>query len=566
MTQLPTINLTLFAQTDIGLARSGNEDNFLIIDLSTGRSWTAMEEEPSDLVTCEQGYYGSLLAVSDGMGGALAGEVASRMAVETVRDRMLQLQAHSVHGQIPFPERLRLAIEQANDLIHSESQSNPLHKGLGATFTAVATIGGNAYFGQVGDSRAYLIRRGAIHRITKDQSLVQQLIDAGQITEEEAETHSYRNVILQALGAHATVNVEVNTVLLCQNDTLVICSDGLSGKIYEDEIVRIVEDAENFQTACQQMVYLANSRGGEDNITVVIAQFSGAGLPPAESVTPRTLPRSPATPTRIDWSSDQGDSVEYKTGRLTTDEAGRGQVKGMAPPPPSRSIPFTSSPASERRERPDRPRTNDLSDRREPITAVFGPGETDLPGEPGNMNTAASLPKEKGAYGNSARRTGSGMQRNSPLIARSSRGNQFFIVGLVLTVLVVLLIGATSYIKRQATAREREEIARARTILDNEKEGQIRKLREKIDDLSKKIEVQAADKPVLKSTLRTWREQLESLGIRLDEVSKMPSEPPDQINQICEDIGKELQKIEDDLDNLQGLLPPGMGKRAPVRV
>ena len=586
MTELPTINLTLFAQTDIGLARSGNEDNFLIIDLSTGRSWTAMEEEPSDLVTCEQGYYGTLLAVSDGMGGALAGEVASRMAVETVRDRMLQLQAHAVYGQLSFAERLRVAIEQANDLIHSESLSNPLHKGLGATFTAVATTEGNAYFGQVGDSRAYLIRRGAIHRITKDQSLVQQLIDAGQITEEEAETHSYRNVILQALGAHATVNVEVNTLSLCLNDILVICSDGLSGKIYEDEIVRIIEDADTFQVACQQMIYLANSRGGEDNITVVIVQFAGGGLPPAEIVTPRALPRSPSTPTRIDWATkeaDAGDTSEYRTGRLpagiSTADSSRPQTTVSAPPPPSRSQPFTNSPSSERRERrerrerPDRPRTNDLSDRREPITAVFGPDE--IEGQTGSQSSGQSNSRAtskvfkhsgKPSAGHASARLRTDSLGSPFKAARSSRRHQYFIIGLVLTVLTVLLIGGASYIRRQATARQREEIARARTILDNEKEGQIRKLREKMDELSKKIEVQSADKPVLKSTLDKWREQLESLGVRLDEISKLPSEPSDLINQRCEDISNELRKIEDDLDKLQGLLPPGMGKRAPVRV
>src|SRR5262245_26635922 len=205
MAELPTINLALYALTDVGMVRSGNEDNFLILDLSTAKSWTASEEEPEELLTYTQGYYGSLLAVSDGMGGALAGEVASRMAVETVRDRMLQLQAHEVHGKICFSERLRLSIEEANLLINSESQTNPRHKGLGATFTGVATQGNHIYFAQVGDSRAYLIRKGQIVRTTKDQSLVQQLIDAGQITEEEAETHSYRNVILQALGAHNNV-------------------------------------------------------------------------------------------------------------------------------------------------------------------------------------------------------------------------------------------------------------------------------------------------------------------------------------------------------------------------
>ncbi|MGH9769006.1 MAG: Stp1/IreP family PP2C-type Ser/Thr phosphatase, partial [Blastocatellia bacterium] len=295
MAELPTINLALYAQTDVGMVRSGNEDNFLILDLSSGRSWTASEEEPQDLLTYSQGYYGTLLAVSDGMGGALAGEVASRMAVETVRDRMLQLQAHEVYGKMPFHERLRLSIEEANILINGESQTNPAHKGLGATFTAVATIGNQVYFGQVGDSRAYLIRQEKIERITKDQSLVQQLIDAGQITEEEAETHSYRNVILQALGAHSNVNVEVSNLTLCNLDTLVICSDGLSGKIHQEEIARVIHEAADFKSACQRLIDLANERGGEDNITVVIAQVSGSGLTLSKSDTiePQSLARSP---------------------------------------------------------------------------------------------------------------------------------------------------------------------------------------------------------------------------------------------------------------------------------
>src|SRR5262245_39100580 len=310
MAELPTINLALYAQTDVGMVRSGNEDNFLILDLSSGRSWTASEEEPPDLLTYAQGYYGSLLAVSDGMGGALAGEVASRMAVETVRDRMLQLQAHEVYSRLPFHERLRLSIEEANNLINGESQTNPAHKGLGATFTAVATLGNQVFFGQVGDSRAYLIRGNNIARATKDQSLVQQLIDAGQITEEEAETHSYRNVILQALGAHNNVNVEVSSLPLCQLDPLVICSDGLPGKIHHEETEQVVQETTNFKSACQTLIDLANERGGEDNITVVIAQFSGTGLWESSSdpIDPQILTRLPDTPTEIDW--EEGDTSD----------------------------------------------------------------------------------------------------------------------------------------------------------------------------------------------------------------------------------------------------------------
>src|SRR5262245_64448263 len=106
MAELPTINLALYAQTDVGMVRSGNEDNFLILDLSTGRSWTASDEEPPDLLTYSQGYYGTLLAVSDGLGGALAGEVACRMTVETVRDSMWHMQPHTIYGVMAVQGRL----------------------------------------------------------------------------------------------------------------------------------------------------------------------------------------------------------------------------------------------------------------------------------------------------------------------------------------------------------------------------------------------------------------------------------------------------------------------------
>ncbi|MGH9799943.1 MAG: PP2C family protein-serine/threonine phosphatase, partial [Blastocatellia bacterium] len=381
MAEFPTTNLALYARTDVGMVRSGNEDNFLILDLSSGNSWTANEEEPQDLLTYTQGYYGTLLAVSDGMGGALAGEVASRMAVETVRDRMLQLQAHDTYGKMPFPERMRLAVEEANMVIHADGQTNQSHRGLGATFTSVAINGNDLYFAQVGDSRAYLIRQGDICRITKDQSLVQQLIDAGQITEEEAETHSYRNVILQALGAHNNVNVEVNKVPLCQLDTLVLCSDGLSGKMHADEIANIVNAAGDFQSACQSLINLANERGGEDNITVVIAQFSGSGLPlPDGTIEPTSLARSPDTPTEVNWTT--GATTDLLEGPLNDQEVPSGQTGSDGarkteplPIPPKQSTPFT---APLQRIPDDRKRTNDLSNRVEPITAVFAVEDFDV--------------------------------------------------------------------------------------------------------------------------------------------------------------------------------------------
>ncbi|MFN0124023.1 MAG: protein phosphatase 2C domain-containing protein [Blastocatellia bacterium] len=355
MTETPNITLALYAQTDVGMVRQGNEDNFLILDLSTGTSWIAREEENPALLTYGQGYYGALLAVSDGMGGALAGEVASRMAVETVRDRMLQLQAHDTYGRLTFAERMRLAIEEANLIINDEGTSNPECRGMGATFTSVGVMGDRLYFGQVGDSRAYLVRGNRIIRVTRDQSLVQQLIDMGQLTEDQAENHQYSNVILQALGANNHVDVVVNTLPLRLYDTLLLCSDGLTRKIQTEELADIIQEAPDLKAACAELVRLANERGGEDNITVIVAQFSGAGLRAevgGEELAPAAVPRPPDTPEMVDLGG------EPATTRRIDGAAERTEPQ----------IPRPGAPAA--------------TGRRGPTTAVFGRDELDPPETP----------------------------------------------------------------------------------------------------------------------------------------------------------------------------------------
>lgn len=581
MAELPTINLSLYAQTDVGMVRSGNEDNFLILDLSTGRNWTASEEEPKELLTYPQGYYGSLLAVSDGMGGALAGEVASRLAVETVRDRMLQLQAHPHYGKMPFSERLRLAIEEANLLIHGDGQTNPAHKGLGATFTAVALQGNELFFAQVGDSRAYLIRGGKIYRITKDQSLVQQLIDAGQITEEEAETHSYRNVILQALGAHSNVNVEVSSLSLCQHDILILCSDGLSGKIHQSEIAGVVAEAGNFQSACQNLIDLANQRGGEDNITVVIAQFSynGQHKPENDSVEPHSLARSPDTPTEINWSLGQS------TDSLATNPEGLPEPtppkKGSndsietkdtepLPDPPSQSHPFTSKLPP--RSTSELARTNDLSDRRGPITAVFSAEEIEAEtpqkapeSNPDPVQNPTSPLQPRHTEPLSMDKRFSDDKGASAGGKKSSfQTNLFLLLGVLALSLIGLVVGATSYFKQRAQAAQEQARELEQQEKQKLKEGRIVGLREKIEEINKRL--QAADKPKSKEKLTTWHEALQKLNTRLEEIDKMPQDQLQQIGKACDEINTELLKIEAEVNNLQGLLPPPLSSRHPIKI
>lgn len=576
------------------MVRSGNEDNFLILDLSSGQSWTANEEEPHELLTYGQGYYGTLLAVSDGMGGALAGEVASRMAVETVRDRMLQLQAHDVYGKMPFHERMRLAVEEANLVIHADGQTNQAHRGLGATFTAVGINSDHLYFAQVGDSRAYLIRQGNIERVTKDQSLVQQLIDAGQITEEEAETHSYRNVILQALGAHNNVNVEVNKVLLCQMDTLVLCSDGLSGKMHGDEIAGIVNAASDFKSACQSLISLANERGGEDNITVVVAQFSGSGLPlPNGSIEPQSLARSPDTPSEINWNTgaktDPLDQTEKQAGNQANNQAASQpnaaqRATEPLPIPPKQATPFT---APLQRELPGRRRTNDLSDRVEPITAVFSVEdfEGDLQHSEQLAEQLAEQSAESVAGQASSQTAPLGSRHTAPLTAempalsakpdsspsnngsqaqqKNSKTNLVIFIGLLILGITGLVFVATTYISRQKaeTEAQQRENARLNEEAQKERQGSIEQVRNKITMLRNKLGASA--KPSLESKLEGWRSKLSDFDRQLDELS---NESADKTKTVCTEIEREIQKIDEEFNSAQGLIPLRNTNRFPVKL
>jgi protein phosphatase len=150
---------------------------------------------------------------------------------------------------------------------------------MGTTSTVAGVIGTDLYLAQVGDSRAYLIRQGVAVQITKDQSLMQRLVEAGEITEEEAEHSERRNIILQALGPDPRVKVDLTIQPLRQGDVLVLCSDGLSGQVKKDEIAQVVSSTPDLVEVTAKLIALANERGGPDNITAVAARFTGDGLP-----------------------------------------------------------------------------------------------------------------------------------------------------------------------------------------------------------------------------------------------------------------------------------------------
>jgi PPM family protein phosphatase len=280
----------IHATSHIGRVRKGNEDNYLLLNVSRSKAWTSSQEDGEFVIETQRfdiDDSGVVMAVSDGMGGALAGEVASTMAVETVSEKLLDediddtLTPESIDHHLI--SRLYDATVFANSLIHEQGRTDPQFQGMGATFTGIGVTPNAADVIQVGDSRAYLVRCGKIYQVTKDQSLVQQLIDAQQISPEEAETHTLKNVILQALGAQNEIYPVSLRIEPRRNDVFLLCSDGLSNKVNAAEMQRlVVENIDELQNACAELIKEANANGGEDNITVILAKFIGKGLPEPE--------------------------------------------------------------------------------------------------------------------------------------------------------------------------------------------------------------------------------------------------------------------------------------------
>ena len=269
------VRVSLFAKTDLGKTRDHNEDCFIVADLSTRE--TSLLPHVRDHVV---GPKGSLMMVADGMGGAAAGEVASDMATRVVYEHLSTKWAEDDENTPQrFAYRLKEAVEQANQKIHTYAKEHPEVKGMGTTTTAVGVLGSHLYLTQVGDSRAYLVRQGLAIQLTKDQSLMQRLVDAGELTEEEAEKSERRNIILQALGPDPRVRVDLTHQEIRRGDAVVLCSDGLSGLVKKDEIASVVSETPDLAAACSTLIDLANERGGPDNITVIIARFDGDGLP-----------------------------------------------------------------------------------------------------------------------------------------------------------------------------------------------------------------------------------------------------------------------------------------------
>ncbi|MCP4605206.1 MAG: Stp1/IreP family PP2C-type Ser/Thr phosphatase [Proteobacteria bacterium] len=266
-----SIEVNVFGRTDVGLVRDHNEDNFLVADLT--RKNRSIKPEVREHIVGERG---SLFVVCDGMGGAAAGEVASQIAVDTIYEMMLTEDPPKENEELA--RRLEAAITEAGMRIFTSAKMDRKRRGMGTTVTAAVMIGPRIIIGQVGDSRAYVYRKGELIQVTKDQSLVQQLLDAKQLTEEEARNFGRANIILQALGTSEEVRVDITSAVLRLGDVFVMCSDGLCGVVESDAISAVMEDDDEPMETCRKLTDLACEGGGHDNITVIVSRFNGAGL------------------------------------------------------------------------------------------------------------------------------------------------------------------------------------------------------------------------------------------------------------------------------------------------
>jgi PPM family protein phosphatase len=249
---------TFGAKTDLGQVRENNEDKFDFL-------------EPDDIEVLA--LRGCAYAVADGMGGHAAGQIASELALKTF------LRAYyASHAESPG-DALAAALAATNAIVYDTAAVIPGRSGMGCTLTAIAVVEDRLWVAHVGDSRAYLVRDGTITQLTEDHSWVAEQIRRGAMTSEAAENSPYRNVITRSIGAAPSLEPDVFNIELRQRDVLLLCSDGLSGVVRDEEMLKSLQEETAPSLAAAKLVETANERGGPDNITVAILRINDLSRP-----------------------------------------------------------------------------------------------------------------------------------------------------------------------------------------------------------------------------------------------------------------------------------------------
>lgn len=230
------------AETDKGKVREMNEDNFL----ATGK----------------------LFAVADGMGGHQGGEVASKIAIDVLRNTFEQC------GNENIENCLRKSFKHANQVIFEQAQKNTDLSGMGTTLTAAVVVKDKIYLGHVGDSRAYLLASDTLNLLTQDHSLMAQMVSEGKISEKEAQDHPLKSMITRALGAASEIQVDISSKGVVKGDKLLLATDGLTSMLSDEEILSVLKPNSSPKKICQSLIKKTNARGGLDNVTVVLVEIA----------------------------------------------------------------------------------------------------------------------------------------------------------------------------------------------------------------------------------------------------------------------------------------------------
>lgn len=273
----PPLSVRSFGLTDRGKVRSGNEDQFL-----TAVLLKALQVEQTSLPqrkVQQSSARSYLFLVADGMGGHAGGEHASALAIDSVESFILGTFKWFAQFKGPDQDQVladfQSALGQANARILAEAAQHPELRGMGTTLTLAYSLNDVLFVAHVGDSRCYLYRNGMLYRLTRDHTLVQDMVRRGALTAEEAAKHTWRHVMTNAVGADSTdLKVEVHKLYLEAGDKVLLCSDGLTEMLPEKDICQVLHTETEPEQACRRLVARANEAGGRDNITVVVAQFS----------------------------------------------------------------------------------------------------------------------------------------------------------------------------------------------------------------------------------------------------------------------------------------------------
>jgi serine/threonine protein phosphatase PrpC len=265
------------AATDLGRVRQNNEDNYAVF---------VVPHLPEGL--------DAVLVVADGMGGHQAGEVASGVVVEKFAGWFrTDTGPQKIDAGLDLSALLARIIQEANQEVFNASLQDAHLRGMGTTVIAAAIVRDRLYLGSVGDSRAYLIEGANIYQLNHDHSWVAEEVRAGRLSKDEAERHPRRNVLTRAVGVSSVVEVDTQTFELGAGDTLVLCTDGLTTMVSEPELLRIVHEYDDPNSAARRLIQLANDRGAPDNVTVVVACYRESAPCPRPDPATETMPAWP---------------------------------------------------------------------------------------------------------------------------------------------------------------------------------------------------------------------------------------------------------------------------------